>query len=124
VAGVRHFSEYAAWQLADQVRQFADRVALRPTVARHFRYCGQLTDAASSVTRNIAEGHGRYRHKEFANFVRVAKGSAHEVIDLLIEAKRRRFISESEFVQHVSLTRRAIGAMARLVIYLESTPDP
>ena len=95
-----------------------------PRVSRHPKYCEQLTDAASSSARNIAEGFGRFRHKEFAQFVRVAKGSEHEVLDLLIEARQRGFSTEQESAENEALARQAIAAAAGLVRYLENSPDP
>jgi four helix bundle protein len=123
MAGVRDFRELRAWQLANQLRVQAHVLVQRPGVAQHRKYCEQLTDAASSAARNIAEGFGRFRHREFAQLVRVAKGSEHEVLDLLLEAKQRGFTSEHEFTKHESLARQAIAAATGLIRYLENSPE-
>jgi four helix bundle protein len=57
------------------------RAAGKPEVRRRFQYYDQLSDAARSAPCNIAEGFARYRHKEFAQFVRIAKGSEAEVLN-------------------------------------------
>jgi four helix bundle protein len=121
--GVRDFRELVAWQLADELRAVVIGFCRRPAVAREFRYRDQLTDAASSAARNIAEGFGRFRHREFAQMVRVAKASEHEVLDLLTEARHRGFLTTEEYAAHDRLARRAMAA-AGLIRYLEKTSDP
>ena len=120
MAGVGDFKELRAWQLASDLRARANALAQRPRVAKHRKYCDQLTDAASSAARNIAEGFGRCRHQEFAQLVRVAKGSQHEVLDLLIEARQRGFIDHREFGEHEFLARQAIAAATGLIRYLDN----
>ncbi|MBI4006645.1 MAG: four helix bundle protein [Gammaproteobacteria bacterium] len=39
----------------------------------------QITRASVSIPSNIAEGYERYSKKEFANYLRIAKGSCAEV---------------------------------------------
>lgn len=91
--GARHHSELVAWQLASQVRDELVDVLAAPEVARHSRFCDQLSDAASSGPRNIAEGFARYSHAEFARFLGIALGSLAELQTLLDEALARRFVS-------------------------------
>ena len=98
-------------------------VSERPLARRHRRFCQQICDAASSAARNIAEGFGRFRPKEFAQYVRIAKASECEVRDLLIEAHQRRLVNQSERDEYLLLARRAIGAATGLVRYLERAAE-
>ena len=68
-----------AWQLARELKLLAYELTSRPAVAKDFKFRDQLNDAARSAPRNIAEGFARFRHKEFAQFARIAKGSEGEV---------------------------------------------
>src|SRR5688572_31141678 len=52
----------------------------RPAIATDLKFHDQLSDAAASGPRNIAEGFGRYYHPEFARFARIAKASEQEVL--------------------------------------------
>lgn len=79
---------------------------------------------ARSGPRNIAEGFARYRHKEFAQFVRIAKASEAEVLNHFIDAHDQRLMTDDEFQRAEHLTRRALKAANGLIRYLESTPDP
>ena len=75
MAGFRDFRDIVAWQLARDLKLLAYEVLSRPEAARDFKFRDQLSDAARSGPRNIAEGFARFKHKEFAQFARVAKGS-------------------------------------------------
>ena len=46
-----------------------------------FNLSPQIRRAATSVTNNIAEGHGRYHFQESIQFFRHARGSLEELID-------------------------------------------
>jgi four helix bundle protein len=93
-------------------------------VARDRRFCDQIRDAASSATRNIAEGFGRYRHKEFANLLSIAKGSLHEVADCLSGGVARKYWSTDTIAKPARLCDRAIRASAALIRWLRTHPDP
>ena len=64
--GAKRLEELAVWQLANELRGKTHAIIDAHVNATDFRFCNQMHDAASSITRNIAEGFGRYRHKEFA----------------------------------------------------------
>ena len=123
MAGFKDFREIAAWRLAHDVKLRADEFLARPDMKRRFAFCDQLSDAARSGPRNIAEGFARYRHKEFAQFVRIAKGSEAEVLNHFIDARDQKFITEEEFLMAEHLVKRALKAANGLIRYLESTPD-
>jgi four helix bundle protein len=73
------FEEIQAWQKAYQVTLDVYRITENGKFARDFGLRDQIRRASVSVMANIAEGHGRRSNIEFANFLNVARGSAHEV---------------------------------------------
>ena len=90
----KDFTELAAWQLADQLRLLILEITSNPSVARDFKYCNQCKDAARSAASNITEGFGRYRHRDFARFLRYALGSLAETRHLLMEGRDKRYLAE------------------------------
>lgn len=108
------------WQLANQLRTRAYLVADREVVRRDHRFSNQLRDCASSVTRNIAEGFGHVRPKEFARFVFIARGSLFELRDHLSDGVLRGYWSECELAELRSYSRRTTGALNGLIRYLRS----
>ena len=124
MAGFRDFREIVAWQLARELKFLADALLAKPETKRKFKYCDQLYDSARSGPRNIAEGHGRFFHKAFANHVRIAKGSENEVLNHFIDACDQKLMTDEEYQHAEHVARRAMKAAAGLIRYLESTPDP
>jgi len=120
----KDFTELAAWRLADELRRFVIEVTARPKVVRDFRFCNQCKDAARSAPSNIAEGFGRWSHKDFARFLQIAIGSLKETRDLLIDAHARGYITEDELQWSTIVAKRANAACAGLIRYLKNTPDP
>jgi four helix bundle protein len=124
VAGARDHVELDAWKLADQVRDIVDRLLGRPAFNGRPKLREQLREAAESPCPNIAEGFSRYFPRDFARFLRIAKGSLNEVIEHSYRAKALNLITEEEFNSVRSLARRARGAITQLVLYLETAEPP
>jgi four helix bundle protein len=123
MAGARDHTELDAWRLSDAIQIEVDRLISSPGFNRYPRLKDQMRRAADSPCPNIAEGFSRYYPREFARFVRIAKGSLSELLDHTKLATRRRLIEPAAAKSLDSLIRRARGACTGLIRYLEST-DP
>ena len=123
MAGFKDFREIAAWQRARDLKLLAYELVARPEVARDFGFRDQLSDAARSAPRNIAEGFARFKHKEFAQFARIAKGSEGEVLNHFIDAVDSGYLSKEEFPRFEHAAKKALLAVNGLIRYLETTPD-
>jgi four helix bundle protein len=121
--GVWRFQDLVAWQLADALRQVANGCCEKEALRRDFKLRAQLSDAASSAPKNIAEGFGRKTHREFARFCYIARGSEQEVLDSFIEAHQKRYISSIELDRSDHAARKALKVLNGLIAYLDSTPD-
>lgn len=120
MAGVRDHTELDVWQLGDELRELVDELTDRVPFREDRELHDQLRRAVNGVCPNIAEGFSRYYPREFAPFVRIARGSLSEAIDHLRRARARGLLTADEASRAASLARRARGAAARLVSYLES----
>jgi four helix bundle protein len=56
----------------------------------------QVIDSSRSVTRNIAEGYGRYTFSDTRNFFIIARGSVTETMEHLATAYDEKYITEEE----------------------------
>jgi four helix bundle protein len=72
MAAVYRYEDLIAWQLSVELRDEVFRLTETGAVARNLAFRDQIRDSSSSPPRNIAEGFGRFKPKEFANFVRIA----------------------------------------------------
>jgi len=123
MAGWKDFTEIAAWQHARALKLQVDVLLRKPEIAADFRFRSQVSDAARSGPRNIAEGFARFSNREFARFVRIAKASESEVVNHLIDAFDQGLITEDELVTTRHLARRAMGAAIGLIQHLETTSE-
>lgn len=124
--GAKDFTELAAWQRADELREFVHELTKDGAASRDFKFASQIRDAADGSTRNIAEGFARYGHKEFARFVSIALGCVDEVKDCLRAGQLRRVITPAAHDNGLEKVRRARGTMLGLLRYLRKSeaPDP
>ena len=121
---LKEFRELAAWRLAHQMNLRVDVFLGCPEFRQHFKSCQQLSDAARSGPRHIAEGCARLKHKDFADFVRNARASEIQVLNHLIDAHHQRLISTDELLINKLLAKRALRAASGLIRHLESTQEP
>ena len=103
----RHFTELVCWQLARSLKKEVTKILKKPMFDRNLRSRENLSDAASSERRNIAEGFGRRDHKEFARFLNISLSSLKEVEDGSIEC-----------------VDNATVATSRLRTSIKDKPDP
>ena len=124
MGGWRHFRDIAAWQHARALKLKVDGYLSLPEFKGRYKFCDQLSDSARSGPRNIAEGFGRFKNKQFANFVRIAKASEVEVLNHLIDAHDQGLISKAELDDAGHTALKAIKAATGLIRHLESSADP
>jgi len=121
--GAKRFTELRAWQLARQLKVEVDRTILaNPAAQADRRFFDQVSDAVRSAPRNLAEGFGRYSHREFAQFTRVARASLAETQNHILDAKDRQFIDEATYDQLWQLSDAALASATALLKYLTSRP--
>jgi four helix bundle protein len=119
----RRVEELTVWQLADELRCKVHDRRSQGSCVRDFKFRNQLRDAASSVTRNIAEGFGRYGHKEFANLLGIARTSAFEPSDILRDGVSRRHWSQRTGRRPV-IADQPIAGLTSFMRYLKHHPTP
>jgi four helix bundle protein len=117
--GVSRFEDLRVWQEAKLLSDEVGRLIRRPAIHQDLALRDQLNAAALSVMANIAEGFLRGRHKEFAQFIRIASGSNGEVRSLLHAAHGRGYLSDEERARLLGHTDRIGGMLRRLAQSLE-----
>jgi four helix bundle protein len=116
--GWRRFTEIEAWRLSIKLHLEFSAILDRPPASLDRRFCEDARDALASPARNIAEGFGRYGHREFANFVNIARASQLETQTNLILARDRNFLSPEEFNRIWAISEEAVAATTGLLKYL------
>jgi four helix bundle protein len=124
VVVARRYEDLLVWQLADELRSYVHRSTDSAAFRQQQWLQGQLRRAAQSACANVAEGFGRYKPKDFARFVRAARGSFEETKAHLDEVRLLGLADEAEVSEIRSLANRACAAATKLIRYLESAKEP
>ena len=82
--------------------------------------CSQIR-AASSIPANIAEGCGKKSQAEFAHFLNIALGSAHEAEYLLILSKDLKYLNENKYNTLYTLINEIKGMLISLINKVRTT---
>lgn len=90
------FMDLEIWKKAIELNDMFYDLANKMDQAKQYRMAEQLRAASLSISNNIAEGSGSFSDKDFANFLKFARRSVFEVVNICYVAHRRNFISKEE----------------------------
>ncbi len=75
------FEELEVYKLAREFRKEVYKLIKKLPEDEKYNLVSQMRRASTSLTNNIAEGHGRYHYQENIQFCRQSRGSLLELID-------------------------------------------
>lgn len=78
------------------LRNFISELVKKFPAHAKFLLIAQVVDSSRSVTRNMAEGFGRYTFTDTRNFFIIARGSITETMENLTTAYDEEYITEDE----------------------------
>ena len=81
---------------ARELRIFISGLAKKFPAQEKFLLTAQIIDCSRSVSRNIAEGYGRYTFSDTRNFFIISRGSVTETMEQLATAFDENYISGEE----------------------------
>ena len=94
---IERFEDIEAWQNARQIVNRVYSACNAGGLKRDFSLVDQIKRAAVSIMANIAEGFSRKGHKEFAQFLFIAKSSAAELQSHLYVGLDQGYINRPDF---------------------------
>ena len=118
--GAKSFEELYAWQLAVQVRERGIGICEIPRVARDFTFCDAFREAARSAPNLIAEGFGRFTHRQFRHYLSMARAELLEVQNDLVDLKSRKWVPDEDVDSLHDLADHAARVTSKL---RSSIPD-
>ena len=81
---------------ARELRIFISGLAKKFPAQEKFLLTAQIIDCSRSVSRNIAEGYGRYTFSDTRNFFIISRGSVTETMEQLATAFDENYITKEE----------------------------
>ena len=79
--GSYSFEDLEVYNMAREFRKKMYTLLKKLPAEEKFNLASQIRRAATSLTNNIAEGHGRYHYQENIQFLRQSRGSLEELLD-------------------------------------------
>ena len=79
--GFKTFEDLEVYKAAREFRKKIYKLIKELPAEEKFNLVGQMRRAATSLTNNISEGHGRYHYQENIQFCRQSRGSLSELVD-------------------------------------------
>lgn len=114
---IQDYRDLVAWQKAHMLTLYTYKLTKSFPKDELFGLTSQMRRAASSIGANIAEGFGRFSHKDREHFYVMAQGSAYELDNHLQLAYDLSYISEIDFEpakQQASDTIKLLAALLRV----------
>ncbi len=90
------FEDLIIYKEAREFRKKILSLVRRLPSEEKYNLAAQMRRAATSLTNNIAEGHGRFHYQENIQFLRVARGSLEELLDDLNLCLDERYFTGAE----------------------------
>jgi len=78
--GAKKVEDLDVWQLCEEIRVSVTAGIASAPARKDFKFCDQILRAAEDAASNISEGFGRFRPREFAQFLGYAITSTAEVL--------------------------------------------
>jgi len=92
----RGYKELKCYIEARLLRVYISSLSQKFPATEKYLLTGQIIDSSRSITRNMAEGYGRYTHSDTRNFFIIARGSVTETMEHLTTAFDEKYITEDE----------------------------
>ncbi len=116
---INSFEDLIVWQKAIDLSVEVYKLSAKFPKEEIFGLTSQIRRASNSVSLNISEGSVKTT-KTFVNQLRIAKGSAAEVLSGAILATRLEFVKDNEIIKCRQLVDEEIKMLHALINSLEN----
>lgn len=117
----RGFKDLECYKQARELRIYVSSLSKKFPSAEKFSLTAQIVDSSRSITRNIAEGYGRFTFTDTRHFFVMARGSATETMESLATAFDENFISAEELKQGEEKCELVFKLINGYISYLDRT---
>ncbi|MEO1007645.1 MAG: four helix bundle protein [Planctomycetota bacterium] len=115
---IRSFEDLQAWKLSVSLTTRVYRATAAFPSDERFGLVSQMRRSAVAVPSNIAEGWGRGQTRDYARFIRVARGSAYELQTQLLISSELGFVAAVDFedlMSDVQQVGRVVSGLLRSI---------
>ena len=109
------FRHLDAWRDSIELARVIYRISATLPASERYELSRQLRRAASSISSNIAEGCGRGSNPAFLAFVRIARGSLHEMESQLYLAVALGYLTSPDVTDAINRAHRLGRRLSRIL---------
>jgi len=121
---IKTFRDLIVWQKAHEMDlKVIDLVAAFPRQQPFWVIGDQLLRASTSISANIAEGHGSYRGKEYGKFLSYALRSSYETENWLLKLQDSPILRQHVNVEAVQAITRLNTEIIKMLVTLSKKID-
>ncbi len=106
---------------ARELRIFISELVKKFPSQERFLLTAQIIDCSRSVSRNIAEGYGRYTFTDTRNFFIISRGSVTETMEQLTTAFDEKYITEEELKMGEDKCEHVFKLINGYIAYLDKS---
>ena len=114
--GIRDFRDLVCWQLSYELKCEVFAFTATGPASGDFKFRDQIRDSSAAAPRDVSEGFGRFRPREFARFLEFARASLMETQTSLIDARDRGYLTPALYSRLSNLARAALRATTNLML--------
>lgn len=115
----RGFKELECYKEARLLRIWVSELVKKFPPHETYKLSAQIVDSTRSVTRNMAEGYGRYTFTDTRKFFIISRGSVTETIDHLTTAFDEKYISMEELIEGEARCEKVFKLTNGYISYLD-----
>jgi four helix bundle protein len=115
------YKDLECYKEARSLRIFISDLVKKFPSHEKFLLVAQIIDCSRSITRNIAEGYGRFTYNDTRNFFIIARGSSTETMEQLTTAFDEKYISEEELRTGEQQCELVFKLLNGYIAYLDRT---
>ena len=115
------FEDIEIWQEARELCKLVFKITSIEPFSKDFRFRDQIRDACGSIMDNIAEGFERDGHKEFIQFLFIAKASCGETRSQAYRAFDANFIAQEDLDNLLNRTHSIKIKTLGMINYLKKS---
>ena len=119
----RGFLDLECYIQARELRKYISTLVKKFPGHEKFLLTEQVIDSSRSVTRNIAEGYGRFTFSDTSRFFVIARGSVTESIDHVITAYDEDYITDEELRTGIQKCEHVFKLINGYLGYLERSKN-
>ncbi len=113
---IKDFRELIVWQKAHELfLAVVKDIEQFPHIQAAQILSDQLLRACSSISANIAEGFGRRQGKEYVHYLIIARGSATETLNWLVNCLDPGWLDKRRFIERENLLQEILKMLNKMI---------